>query len=282
MSIKLKFLEQLKDGFKEKPEFSCLFHHIFKVDDFIVLFLCPDNMYEYSIYDDVVDLDKFDDNSFHEGHEKIIELASVNFSFSRVIFNPIAPVNKQGDLFIKIKIKSIDRNIKTSNQLSSYLEKEYLEYYHDPNPCSDSTRGEHTESMRDFTERANRQWGENPEREEMILEKEKYLIDSFYYSYPPIKCENVKIGKYTFSKYLEGSLKYKGEFSRVYNLIIKDGFCLSIEFWYVTQYGYPKKKFLKWIERADKTFEKEVLERLEISNCIDSSMVYNIKNLNIS
>ncbi|EKO3861528.1 DNAase [Vibrio harveyi] len=268
----MDFFEVYKDGFRGKPDFTSFFNYMFKIDEYVISFECPNNTLESYLYEDDIDLGNFDISSSNEEHETVINLASVNFSFFRVFFNPIAPVNKQGDLFIKIKIKSIDGSVKTNDQLSSYLEKEYFEYYHDPNPSSDSTRGEHTESMRDFIERANRQWGEFPESEEMILEKEKYLIDSFYYSYPPIKCENVKIGKYTFSKYLEGSLKYKGEFSRVYNLIIKDGFCLSIEFWYATQYGYPQKKFLKWIERADETFEKEVLERLEMSNCIDSKL----------
>ncbi|EKO3786376.1 DNAase [Vibrio harveyi] len=272
MSIKLKFLEQLKDGFRGKPDFSSLLHDIFKIDDFVILFECPDNIFEGAVYEDKIELKNFDINSVKEDLDSIIKLAYVNFSFSRAIFNPIAPVNKQGDLFVRLGIKSIDSYVKTTEQLSDYLEIEYFDFYHDPNPSSDSKRGYHTELMKKFIKRANRQWGESPESEEMISEKRQYLIDGFYRGYPPIKCKNVKIGKHTFSKYLEGSLKYKGEFSRVYNLIIKDGFCLSIEFWYAIQYGYPKKKFLKWIERANETFEKEMLERLEMSNCIDSKL----------
>ncbi|SQA30979.1 DNAase [Vibrio harveyi] len=270
MSMKLKFLDQLKDGFRGKPEFSNLFYHAFQVDDLVILFECPDNIFEGAVYENKIELKNFNINSVNGDHDSIIKLAYVNFSFSRVIFNPIAPVNKQGDLFVRLGIKSIDSHVKTTEQLSDYLEKEYFDFYHDPNPSSDSKRGYHTELMKKFIKRANRQWGEYPESEEMISEKRQYLIDGFYRGYPPIKCKNVKIGKYTFSKYLEGSLKYKGEFSRVYNVIIRDGFCLRIEFWYATQYGYPKKKFLKWIERADETFEKEVLKRLEISPFIDS------------
>ncbi|WP_274791050.1 hypothetical protein [Vibrio harveyi] len=128
-----------------------------------------------------IELKNFNINSVNEDHDSIIKLAYVNFSFSRVItVHPIAPVNKQGDLFVRLGIKSIDSHVKTTEQLSDYLEKEYFDFYHDPNPSSDSKRGYHTELMKKFIKRANRQWGEYPESEEMISEKRQYLIDGFF------------------------------------------------------------------------------------------------------
>ncbi|ALM68226.1 hypothetical protein ACSKGD_000193 [Vibrio parahaemolyticus] len=49
--------------------------------------------------------------------------------------------------------------------------------------------------MKDVTERANKQWGENPEGEDRKREKEEYLIRGFLRGYPPVKFEPVKVGK---------------------------------------------------------------------------------------
>ncbi len=103
--MKIKFLDQLKDGFRGTPEFSNLFYHAFQVDDLVILFECPDNIFEGAVYENKIELKNFNINSVNEDHDSIIKLAYVNFSFSRVIFNPIAPVNKQGDLFVRLGIK---------------------------------------------------------------------------------------------------------------------------------------------------------------------------------
>ncbi len=97
--MKINFLDQLKDGFRGAPEFSSLFYHAFQVDDLVILFECQDNIFEGAVYENKIELNNFNINSVNEDHDSIIKLAYVNFSFSRVIFNPIAPVNKQGDLF---------------------------------------------------------------------------------------------------------------------------------------------------------------------------------------
>lgn len=133
--------------------------------------------------------------------------------------------------------------------------------------------------MKDVTERANKQWGENSEGEDRKREKEEYLIRGFLRGYPPIKCEPVKVGKNKYSKYSEGNLKYKNELRRVYNLPIKNEFYLSIEFWYKYESMFAKQKFLDWVRSADETFEKKVLELLDLSPLIDSCTTARIKRL---
>ncbi|MGD1457914.1 hypothetical protein [Vibrio harveyi] len=50
------------------------------------------------------------------------------------------------------------------------------------------------------------------------------------------------------------------------------GFYLSVEFWYKLDSSYTNKKLLNWVSNADAKFEKEMLERLELSNYIDSCL----------
>lgn len=262
----------IKDGFRGKPDFSDLLINLFQIDDFLLSFECPNNIYSGCVYQDLVNLEGFDTNAENERHEKVINLAYVLFCFHKVILNPIFPVNLQGKLFISLRIKSADRVINTVEELSYYLVKDYVDFYHDPNPSEDSWRGCHTDMMNDFRRRANRQWGEEPETEEAEKEKEDYLIGAFMRGYPPIKCETVKIGKNSYSKYIEGNLKFKRDYRRVYNLPIKGEFFFSIEFYYLTEGSETKKKLIDWILTADETFEKRVLERLEISPLIDSAI----------
>lgn len=180
------------------------------------------------------------------------------------------PINKQGGLYIRLRVKSAEEDIDNISQLSSFLEREYYDFYHAPEQSEGSMRGYHTDLMKELTKRANKQWGEIPESEDRKREKEEYLIRGFLSGYPPIKCELVEVGKNKYSKYSEGNLKYKSELRRVYNLPIKNEFYLSIEFWYKYESMFAKQKFLDWVRSADETFEKKVLELLDLSPVIES------------
>ncbi|HFI9382557.1 DNAase [Vibrio parahaemolyticus] len=253
----MNFIKMCKDGFRGKPDFSNLLHNAFEIDDLVLSFECPNNIYEGHVHQDLVNLEQFDVESKIERHERFIKLATVYFLFHKVMLNPLLPVNKQGGLYIRLKVKSAGEGINNINQLSSFLEREYYEFYHASEQNEGSMRGYHTGLMKDVTERANKQWGENPEGEDRKREKEEYLIRGFLRGYPPIKCEPVKVGKNKYSKYLEGNLKYKNELRRVYNLPIKNEFYLSIEFWYKYESMFAKQKFLDWVRSADETFEKK-------------------------
>ncbi|WP_229624432.1 DNAase [Vibrio parahaemolyticus] len=275
----MNFIKMCKDGFRGKPDFSNLLHNAFKIDDLVLSFECPNNIYEGHVHQDLVNLEQFDVESKIERHERFIKLATVCFLFHKVMLNPLFPVNKQGGLYIRLKVKSAGEGINNINQLSSFLEREYYEFYHASEQNEGSMRGYHTVLMKDVTERANKQWGENPEGEDRKREKEEYLIRGFLRGYPPIKCEPVKVGKNKYSKYSEGNLKYKNELRRVYNLPIKNEFYLSIEFWYKYESMFAKQKFLDWVRSADETFEKKVLELLDLSPLIDSCTTARIKRL---
>ncbi|HHK8645385.1 TPA: DNAase, partial [Vibrio parahaemolyticus] len=54
---------------------------------------------------------------------------------------------------------SAGEGINNINQLSSFLEREYYEFYHASEQNEGSMRGYHTGLMKDVTERANKQWG---------------------------------------------------------------------------------------------------------------------------
>lgn len=95
------------------------------------------------------------------------------------------------------------------------------------------------------------------------------MLGSYLRSYPPIKCESVKIGKYCYSKYAEGNIDYKNTFRRFYNLPIKDNYILSFEFKYRLEGEASKKKFRKWLLSSDETFEHKILETLDISRLVD-------------
>lgn len=100
--------------------------------------------------------------------------------------------------------------------------------------------------------------------------------------YPPIKCKEVNIGNHRCVKYEEGNVYYKYDLKRVYNIIITNGFYLSIEFWYKLDSSYVNRKLLNWVGDSDKEFEKEMLERLEISPFIDSCLGEKIDKINYS
>ncbi|TOH62317.1 DNAase [Vibrio parahaemolyticus] len=268
-----------KDGFRGKPDFSNLLHNVFQIDDLVLSFECPNNIYEGHVYQDLVELKKFDINSKVERHEKLIKLASIYFSFQKKILNPLLPINKQGGLYIRLRIKSANESIHSVNQLSSLIEKEYVEFYHALESPEGSKKGDHTEMMNDAIDYANHRWGLEPINEEKKRAKEEFLVGEFLRGYPPIKCQAIDVGEKTYSKYVEGNLEYKKDYRRVYNLHIKNEFYFSIEFLYEIEPMFAQKKFLDWVRSADETFEKKVLELLELSPLVDSYTTSKVERL---
>ncbi|MGL1561244.1 DNAase [Vibrio parahaemolyticus] len=268
-----------KDGFRGKPDFSNLLHNVFQIDDLVLSFECPNNIYEGHVYQDLVELKKFDIDSKVERHEKLIKLASIYFSFQKKILNPLLPINKQGGLYIRLRIKSANESIRSVNQLSSFIEKEYVEFYHALESPEGSKKGDHTEMMNDAIDYANHRWGLEPINLEKKRAKEEFLLGEFLRGYPPIKCQAIDVGEKTYSKYVEGNLEYKKDYRRVYNLHIKNEFYFSIEFLYEIEPMFAQKKFLDWVRSADETFEKKVLELLELSPLVDSYTTSKVERL---
>ncbi|EGQ9918049.1 TPA: DNAase [Vibrio parahaemolyticus] len=268
-----------KDGFRGKPDFSNLLHNVFQIDDLVLSFECPNNIYEGHVYQDLVELKKFDIDSKVERHEKLIKLASIYFSFQKKILNPLLPINKQGGLYIRLRIKSANESIRSVNQLSSLIEKEYVEFYHALESPEGSKKGDHTDMMNDAIDYANHRWGLEPINEEKKRAKEEFLVGEFLRGYPPIKCQAIDVGEKTYSKYVEGNLEYKKDYRRVYNLHIKNEFYFSIEFLYEIEPMFAQKKFLDWVRSADETFEKKVLELLELSPLVDSYTTSKVERL---
>ncbi|TOI86297.1 DNAase [Vibrio parahaemolyticus] len=268
-----------KDGFRGKPDFSNLLHNVFQIDDLVLSFECPNNIYEGHVYQDLVELKQFDMDSKVERHEKLIKLASIYFSFQKKILNPLLPINKQGGLYIRLRIKSANDSIRSVNQLSSFIEKEYVEFYHALESPEGSKKGVHTAMMNDAIDYANHRWGLEPINEEKKRSKEEFLVGEFLRGYPPIKCQAIDVGEKTYSKYVEGNLEYKKDYRRVYNLHIKNEFYFSIEFLYEIEPMFAQKKFLDWVRSADETFEKKVLELLELSPLVDSYTTSKVERL---
>ncbi|HCG8425268.1 TPA: DNAase [Vibrio parahaemolyticus] len=268
-----------KDGFRGKPDFSNLLHNVFQINDLVLSFECPNNIYEGHVYQDLVELKQFDIDSKVERHEKLIKLASIYFSFQKKILNPLLPINKQGGLYIRLRIKSANESFHSANQLSSLIEKEYVEFYHALESPEGSKKGDHTEMMNDAIDYANHRWGLEPINEEKKRAKEEFLVGEFLRGYPPIKCQAIDVGEKTYSKYVEGNLEYKKDYRRVYNLHIKNEFYFSIEFLYEIEPMFAQKKFLDWVRSADETFEKKVLELLELSPLVDSYTTSKVERL---
>ncbi|ENK2260176.1 DNAase [Vibrio parahaemolyticus] len=275
----MSLIKICKDGFRGKPDFSNLLHNVFQIDDLVLSFECPNNIYEGHVYQDLVELKQFGIDSKVERHEKLIKLASIYFSFQKKILNPLLPINKQGGLYIRLRIKSANESIRSVNQLSSFIEKEYVEFYHALESPEGSKKGDHTEMMNDAIDYANHRWGLEPINEEKKRAKEEFLVGEFLRGYPPIKCQAIDVGEKTYSKYVEGNLEYKKDYRRVYNLHIKNEFYLSIEFLYEIEPMFAQKKFLDWVRSADETFEKKVLELLELSPLVDSYTTSKVERL---
>ncbi len=275
----MSLIKICKDGFRGKPDFSNLLHNVFQIDDLVLSFECPNNIYEWHVYQDLVELKQFDVDSKVERHEKLIKLASIYFSFQKKILNPLLPINKQGGLYIRLRIKSANDSIRSVNQLSSFIEKEYVEFYHALESPEGSKKGVHTAMMNDAIDYANHRWGLEPINEEKKRSKEEFLVGEFLRGYPPIKCQAIDVGEKTYSKYVEGNLEYKKDYRRVYNLHIKNEFYFSIEFLYEIEPMFAQKKFLDWVRSADETFEKKVLELLELSPLVDSYTTSKVERL---
>lgn len=278
----MKIFKLLLDGFKGKPDLSEMSIDIFRVDDYLIKFEFPKDILEKRHYEDSFLFEDFNIKSTEYIHQKYVNLFYVGYSFRKIVTNYIFPVNTLGKLYINLRIKKSNATIETENELSNFIEREYNDYYHDPNPCSDSMRGYHTDLMNDARIIADQRWGVNPDDEDKIKKKEKYLIHSFFLGYPPIKCKEVNIGNHRCVKYEEGNINYKYDLKRVYNIIIMNGFYLSIEFWYKLDSSYVNRKLLNWVGDSDKEFEKEMLERLEISPFIDSCLGEKIDKINYS
>lgn len=77
----MNFIKMCKDGFRGKPDFSNLLHNAFKIDDLVLSFECPNNIYEGHVHQDLVNLEQFDVESKIERHERFIKLAKVCFLF---------------------------------------------------------------------------------------------------------------------------------------------------------------------------------------------------------
>ncbi|HCG6609140.1 TPA: DNAase [Vibrio parahaemolyticus] len=275
----MSLIKIFKDGFRGKPDFSNLLHNVFQIDDLVLSFECPNNIYEGHVYQDLVELKQFCIDSKVERHEKLIKLASIYFSFQKKILNPLLPINKQGGLYIRLRIKSANDSIRSVNQLSSFIEKEYVEFYHALESPEGSKKGVHTAMMNDAIDYANHRWGLEPINEEKKRSKEEFLVGEFLRGYPPIKCQAIDVGEKTYSKYVEGNLEYKKDYRRVYNLHIKNEFYFSIEFLYEIEPMFAQKKFLDWVRSADETFEKKVLELLELSPLVDSYTTSKVERL---
>ncbi len=275
----MSLIKICKDGFRGKPDFSNLLHNVFQINDLVLSFECPNNIYEGHVYQDLVELKQFDIDSKVERHEKLIKLASIYFSFQKKILNPLLPINKQGGLYIRLRIKSANDSIRSVNQLSSFIEKEYVEFYHALESPEGSKKGVHTAMMNDAIDYANHRWGLEPINEEKKRSKEEFLVGEFLRGYPPIKCQAIDVGEKTYSKYVEGNLEYKKDYRRVYNLHIKNEFYFSIEFLYEIEPMFAQKKFLDWVRSADETFEKKVLELLELSPLVDSYTTSKVERL---
>lgn len=154
-----------------------------------------------------------------------------------------------------------------------------MEFYHALESPEGSKKGDHTEMMNDAIDYANHRWGLGPINEEKKRAKEEFLVGEFLRGYPPIKCQAIDVGEKTYSKYVEGNLEYKKDYRRVYNLHIKNEFYFSFEFLYEIEPMFAQKKFLDWVRSADETFEKKVLELLELSPLVDSYTTSKVERL---
>ncbi|MQE10007.1 DNAase, partial [Vibrio parahaemolyticus] len=112
----MNFIKMCKDGFRGKPDFSNLLHNAFKIDDLVLSFECPNNIYEGHVHQDLVNLEQFDVESKIERHERFIKLATVCLLFLKVMLNPLFPVNKQGGFYIRLKVKLAGEGIIIINQ----------------------------------------------------------------------------------------------------------------------------------------------------------------------
>ncbi|MCV3264276.1 hypothetical protein OGZ01_23755 [Vibrio harveyi] len=177
----MKIFKLLLDGFKGKLDLSEMSIDIFRVDDYLIKFEFPKDTLEKRHYEDSFLFEDFNIKSTEYIHQKYVNLFYVGYSFRKIVTNYIFPVNTLGKLYINLRIKKSNTTIETENELSNFIEREYNDYYHDPNPCSDSMRGYHTDLMNDARIIADQRWGVNPDDEDKIKKKKNILyIVSFW------------------------------------------------------------------------------------------------------
>lgn len=91
-----------------------------------------------------------------------------------------------------VRLKKVPQSFDGVESLNAVIEKEYLDFYHDPVPVERTLRGRHTEDMNHAFEYANKVWGEFPDSKEDKKEREEFLLDDYFRSYPPIHLSTVK------------------------------------------------------------------------------------------
>ncbi|MCU8314979.1 Mg-dependent DNase [Vibrio vulnificus] len=265
------FIKSFRDGFRGKPNFVSRAHARYRVDEHLYEFSFPDNYSSFKYYLQETNLDVLNGSADPNFFEHKVDLGFFSYRFHNVIINPIDPYNSQGLLLVFVRLKKVPQSFDGIESLNAVIEKEYLDFYHDPVPVERTLRGRHTEDMNHAFEYANKVWGEFPDSKEDQKEREEFLLDDYFRSFPPISCETVTIGKQTYSKYVEGDINYKHIFQRVYNLPLKDNYMLSFLFKYRLEGEASKKKFRKWLLSSDETFEHKILETLDISRLVDAS-----------
>ncbi|GAL04596.1 Mg-dependent DNase [Photobacterium aphoticum] len=260
----------IKDGFRGKPDFSSIHNYIYQIDECLLTLSYPHNINNSVNYHNQVKTNDIQWLGKIYRHEIALKLGYIQYCFQIKIIVPIRPLNSPGHVFVYLNLKKASIDVECISSLTSYLERNYFEYYHDPVVCNKTHRGRHTDIMNEAHDFAIRCWGENPESQEDIREKQEFLLGRFLRAFPPIKCEEVKIRTNTFAKYKEGNLDLTHKCSRFYNLPLKGDYYISIEFHYEIEQSMASRKFVEWVRTADENFERSILETVELSRVGDS------------
>ncbi|EOT1824542.1 Mg-dependent DNase [Vibrio vulnificus] len=264
------FIKSFRDGFRGKPNFVSRAHARYRIGDHLYEFSFPDNYSSFKYYLQETNLDVLNDSADPNFFEHKVDLGFFSYRFHNVIINPIDPYNSQGLLLVIVRLKKVPQSFDGVESLNAVIEKEYLDFYHDPVPVERTLRGRHTEDMNHAFEYAKKRWDEYSDDEDK-KSRDTYILGNYMRAYPPIKCTSITLGKQTYSKYVEGDINYKHIFQRVYNLPLKDNYMLSFLFKYRLEGEASKKKFRKWLLSSDETFEHKILETLDISRLVDVS-----------
>ncbi|EOW3695359.1 Mg-dependent DNase [Vibrio vulnificus] len=264
------FIKSFRDGFRGKPNFVSRAHARYRIGDHLYEFSFPDNYSSFKYYLQETNLDVLNDSADPNFFEHKVDLGFFSYRFHNVIINPIDPYNSQGLLLVIVRLKKVPQSFDGVESLNAVIEKEYLDFYHDPVPVERTLRGRHTEDMNHAFEYAKKRWDEYSDDEDK-KSRDTYILGNYMRAYPPIKCTSITLGKQTYSKYVEGDINYKHIFQRVYNLPLKDNYMLSFLFKYRLEGEASKKKFRKWLLSSDETFEHKILETLDISRLVDAS-----------
>ncbi|MGF1726535.1 DNAase [Photobacterium nomapromontoriensis] len=269
----------LKDGFRGKPDFSLLRTNTYQIDDLLFTSSFPHNITSGNDDNTSLQLRNFESLAKLSHHETVLSLGYVRYYFNTKIINPLYPINSPGSVFLYFNLKKSSQNIDNEKKLSYFLERNYFEYYHDSVVSNKTHRGRHTDLMNEAQEYAEKRWGVDPECQDKIKRKQDFLLGNFLRAYPPIKCEEVKIGNNVFSKYNEGNIDLKHKYSRLYNLPLKGECFISIEFHYDIEATVDNKKFRGWVRHADETFERLIMQTVDVSRVVDSVIDIPIKKI---